>query len=134
MILSKKYHIFISHAWDYRSDYYSIEKWLKENDIEYSNYSVPKHDPLSVKSNKELKAALSERIRLSSGIIIITGMYTNYSEWIDYELEEAYRMGKAIIGIKPRGQERVPKKIQDYATDLVGWNSSSLINAIKKYC
>ena len=134
MITAKNYHIFISHAWDYKEDYYTIEAWLDENNIEYSNYSVPNHDPLDVDTNKALKEELSKRIRLSSGIVIIAGMYTNYSEWIDYELEEARRMAKPIIGIRPWGQERIPVKIQEYATTIVGWNSISLINAIKNYC
>ena len=40
-------------------------------------------------------------------------------------------MKKHIIGIKPWSQERIPKKIQDNCDQLVGWNSQSLISAIK---
>ena len=127
----KNYHLFVSHAWDYKAHYYTIEEWLKNNNITFSNYSVPKHAPLNVSTSKELKNALYERIRLSSGIIIIAGMYVAYSEWIDYELELAYNLNKPIIAIRPRGQERIPKKIQKYATTIVGWNSNSLIDAIK---
>ena len=130
----KNYHIFVSHAWDYKEQYYTIEQWLKENNISYSNYSVPEHAPLDVNTNRALKSALSERIRLSSGIIVIAGMYASYSKWIEYELDEAHRQNKLIIGIKPWGQQRIPQKIQSYAREIVGWNSASLINAIKKYC
>lgn len=58
-------------------------------------------------------------------------MYVAYSEWIDYEIDEAVRMGKYIIGVKPWGQERIPQKIQNNASVMVGWNSSSIVNAIK---
>lgn len=34
----------------------------------------------------------------------------------------------------PREQERIPKKLQEYKKTIVGWNSNSLIDAIKKYC
>ena len=60
-------------------------------------------------------------------------MYTLYSEWIDYEINEAIRMNKPIIAIKPWGNERVPLKIQNNATVLVGWNSASLISTIRNY-
>ena len=60
-------------------------------------------------------------------------MYTLYSEWIDYEINEAIRMNKPIIAIKPWGNERVPLKIQNNATVLVGWNSASLISTIRTY-
>ena len=60
-------------------------------------------------------------------------MYTLYSEWIDYEINESIRMNKPIIAIKPWGNERVPLKIQNNATVLVGWNSASLISTIRNY-
>lgn len=60
-------------------------------------------------------------------------MYTLYSEWIDYEINEAIRMNKPIIAIKPWGNERVPLKIQNNATVLVGWNSASLLSTIRNY-
>lgn len=60
-------------------------------------------------------------------------MYTLYSEWIDYEINEAIRMNKPIIAIKPWGNERVPLKIQNNATVLVGWNSANLISTIRNY-
>ena len=58
-------------------------------------------------------------------------MYAAHSDWIQYEVDEAVRMGTYIIGVKPWGQERVPKLISDNADVMVGWNSASLINAIK---
>lgn len=130
----KNYHLFVSHAWDYKEHYDTIEKWLENHNISFSNYSVPKDDPLDVSTNKELKNELYKRIRLSSGIIVIAGMYVAHSEWIDYELESAHTLKKPIIGIMPRGQERIPKKLQEYKKTIVGWNSNSLIDAIKKYC
>lgn len=130
----KNYHIFVSHAWDYKDHYYTIEKWLKNNNISFSNYSVPEHAPLNAPTSTALKNALDERIRLSSGIIVIAGMYVAYSEWINYELESAHNFEKPIIGIIPRGQKRIPKKLQEYKKTIVGWNSNSLIDAIKEYC
>lgn len=56
-----------------------------------------------------------------------------YSEWIDYEINEAIQMHKPIIAIKTWENERVPLKIQNNATVLVGWNSASLISTIRNY-
>lgn len=38
-------------------------------------------------------------------MIILAGMYAAHSEWIDYEISEAVRMGKFIIGVRPWGQK-----------------------------
>ena len=53
--------------------------------------------------------------------------------YIDYEIDEAIRFGKPIIGLRPWGQERVPSKILNNATVMVGWNRDSLISAIRQY-
>ena len=58
-------------------------------------------------------------------------MYASYSDWIDYEIDEAVRMNKTIIGIKPWGAERTPQKIQDSADTLVAWNRASVISAVR---
>ena len=76
---------------------------------------------------------LSQQIRGCNAVIVVAGMYTLYSEWINYEIDEALRMKKPIIGIKPWGNQRIPEKIQQNATVLVGWNSSSLISAVRNY-
>jgi hypothetical protein len=58
-------------------------------------------------------------------------MYAAHSDWIDHEIDEAVRMGKTIIGVKPWGQERIPQKIQDAASTMVSWQSASIISAVR---
>lgn len=128
-----EYHIFISHCWDYSSHYDKVVEWINSDDDlngNWSNYSVTVEKAIDTKRKKELKEKLTNRISLSNVVIILSGMYAAYSEWIDYEIDEAVRMGKYIIGVMPWGQERIPKKIQDNAT-MVHWQSSSVTTAIK---
>jgi len=94
---------------------------------------VPITNPLDVNSKKELKEKLKNRISNCSCIIVLSGMYVAYSEWIDYEIDTAKELGKPIIGVKPWGQERIPSKVQNDSTVLVGWNSSSVVNAVRDY-
>lgn len=133
-----EYHLFISHAWRYSNDYMTVVKWLNEAQDEgkltWKNYSVPYHDPLidpgTPVGKSTLQAMLKNQIRPASKIIVISGMYVAYSDWIDFEIDTAVDMNKYIIGLKPWGQERIPKKVQDNANIMVGWNKNSLINAI----
>ena len=132
------YHIFISHAWKYSDDYQTVVKWIDEAKAEgtlnWSNYSVPYHDPLVDPSNKvgksKLQKLLENQISPASKIIVISGMYAAHSDWIDFEIDTSVSKGKYIIGLKPWGQERIPVKIQNNADIMVGWNKSSVINAI----
>ena len=130
----RDYHILISHSWDYNDQYETVKKWLDEAKyFTWTNYSVPFTKPLDVNSKKELKDKIRTRISLCICIIILSGMYVDYSEWIDYEIDTAIELGKPIIGIKPWGQERIPKKVQDNANIIVGWNSASVVQAVRDY-
>ena len=125
------YNLFISHAWHRSEHYKKVVEWLDDSGITYRNYSVPQEDPLHSGNKTKLKEDLTAQIRPASCIIILSGMYAAHSEWIEYEIKEAVRMGKYIIGVRPWGQERVPLIVQNNADVMVGWNSSSIINAIK---
>ena len=130
----RNYHILISHSWDYSSHYETVKGWLNSAPyFTWTDYSVPLSKPLDVNGKNELKKKLRDRISLCSCIIILSGMYVSYSEWIDYEIDTAVALGKPIIGVKPWGQERIPQKVQDYADTMVGWNSTSIVNAVRDY-
>jgi hypothetical protein len=127
--------IFISHAWNYSNHYQTLVNWFNEEaNFIWSNCSVPTTDPLPDKTSAGLSRGMTRQISPSQVVIILAGMYSAHSEWIEYEIQEAKRMGKTIIAIKPWGQERVPQIVQNASIcEPVGWNRSSIINAIRRY-
>ena len=124
----------ISHAWKYDAEYYRIEKLLKDApNFSWKNYSVPQHDPLGTTTKKDLEEALRRHIRPTHVVVILSGMYVAYRDWIQKEIDIASEMGKPIIGIKPWGRERMPQAVQNAAKEIVGWNTSSVVSAIRKH-
>lgn len=129
----KTYNLFISHAWDYNSDYYNLEYLLSNYPyFSYKNYSVPQHDALNTKNNTELEEALNRQIAPTSVVLIIAGMYYNHRKWIQKEIEIAKAKGKPIIVIRPRGAVRMPAELISDDYIRVNWNSSSIVQAIKE--
>lgn len=130
----RDYHIFISHSWDYSEQYDKIIGFLDSaNNFSYSNYSVSTNNPLDFSTNKELRDKIKNRISNSSCVIILAGMYANYSDWINYEIDVAVELGKPIIGVEPWGQQRIPVKIYENADVMVGWNANSIVTAVRDY-
>ena len=124
--------LFISHSWSYDYHYNKVVEWFKEEpNFQWSNYSVPSHDACLERTNAGLRRCLTRQINPSQGIIILSGMYAAHSDWIDYEIDEALRLGKTIIGVRPWGQERTPQKVVDAADTMVNWQSSSIIDAVR---
>lgn len=130
----KTRNLFISHAWSYSSHYNTMVTWLNEEPrFTWKNYSVPSSDACPDKTIKGLKSCLTRQINLGQGIILLAGMWVNHSDWIAYEINEALRLGKTIIGVHPWGQEKTPVKVQDAADTMVNWNRSSVVSAIREW-
>jgi len=126
----RTYKVFISHAWDYSEDYYRLEKFLKAApNFDWTNLSVPEHDPIL--NSEQLTARLNDQMRPASVFLILCGMYVAHSDWIQYEINFARRIGRPIIGIRPWGSERIPEAVQKAATEIVGWNTDSIVSAIR---
>lgn len=127
--------IFISHAWAYSSHYWTVYNWFEQApNFFWKNCSVPSHDALPDKTSKGLSDAMTRQINPAQAVIILGGMYAAHSDWIDYEIKEAKRMKKVIIGVRPWAQIRVPVNVQEAAEEsgrMVGWNSASIIQAVR---
>lgn len=130
--------VFISHSWAYSSHYDTLAKWIFEDSwnlggvpISFGNTSVPRTDPIHNAPNEQsLKAAIYERIGLSNVVVIPTGMYANYSTWIQKEIDGAAHFGRRIVAVNPWAQEKKSSVVISAASELVGWNKQSVINAV----
>ena len=129
------YNIFISHSWSYSNQYQGLVRLLNNAAyFSYKNYSVPKDDPIHNASNTyALKKAIRNQMQYASCIIILTGVYSTYSKWINIEIELAKEMGKKIIAVQPWGASRTSDIVKKSADEIVAWNSSSIVSAIKGY-
>ena len=130
----KTYDVFISHAWNYHEDYRRMVKHLNDApNFTWRNYSVPQHDPLDANSTTKLTEALKRQVRPANIVLILSGMYAAHSEWIDFEVAFSIQINKPMVGIRPWGQQRVPKVVSDNVDTMVGWQTSSIVSAIRKH-
>ena len=106
----------------------------KDYYFSYKNYSVPQDDPIHNAPNQQLlKEAIKKQMQPASCVIILAGVYATYSKWINIEIELAKSMNKKIIAVQYWGAERTSIIVRDNADVIVGWNSSSIIRAIRRY-
>lgn len=129
------YNLFISHSWVYNHQYEGLVKLLDAAPyFSYKNYSVPKDDPIhNAPTNLALKTAIRRQMASTSCVLILAGVYSTYSKWINIEIELAKELGKRIIAIEPWASERTSSVVKDSADKIVGWNTNSIVNAIRGY-
>lgn len=126
------YKLFISHAWSYSQSYERTEEFLKEApNFIWTNFSVPKVDPIQTQGGVSLEEQLRRQIRPVQCVIIIAGMYVAHSAWIQFEIDFARELQKPILGIVPWGAERTPVAVSSAANLMVNWNSASIVSGIR---
>ena len=131
----KTYHIFISHSWSYGDQYKNLVHLLKQASyFNYNNFSIPEDDPVHTQSDILLSKAIQGKMQSCGIVLVLAGVYANYSKWIDKEIkiaQSAFSSPKPILAIEPYGSERTSQKVKNSANRIVGWNTNSIVSAIK---
>ena len=127
------YNLFISHSWTYADQYNKLVNLLRSDPyFAFKNYSVPKDDPIHRANNtSQLRAAIKTQMQYASCVLILAGVYSTYSKWINEEISIAQELGKKIIAVKPWDATRVSLPVTQAADDIVNWNTSSIVRAIR---
>ncbi len=93
------YRIFISHSWTYGDAYEKLTRMLQEHNLDYTDYSVPKSDPIHTRgTDAELYTAIRNKIMLCNVVLIMAGKYSTFSKWIKKEvLISKYDFNKPLL-------------------------------------
>ena len=131
--MSKTYRLFISHSWSYDKNYKRVVELLEEQGLNFYDHSVPKDDPIHTNgTDKQLHDAIEAKMKGTSCILILAGVYASYSKWIKKEIDIAKSYGKKIIAIELWDSGRTSKVVKDSADRIVKWQGKSIADAIKE--
>ncbi len=132
----KHYNIFISHSWAYGDAYDKLIKMLDADPrFNYKDYSVPKDDPIhNAPNSSALSQAIQNQMRFCDVIIILAGVYSTYSDWINKEiaLAKGFTTPKPILAIEPWASEKTSTVVKNNANKIVKWNTSSIVDGIRE--
>lgn len=132
--MAKTYSVFISHSWDHVDDLKNLRNLLENRGyfhVEFEEASP--EEPINSENSAYIRRRLKEKISNSDIVLGIAGMYASYSDWMKWELDTAIEKGVPIIGVIPRGQERVSSVVSSRAKEVVRWNTESIVEAIRKW-
>ena len=77
---------------------------------------------------KQWKEKVKERISQTSAIIVGIGENTHNSNAVNWEIEEAHRQGKKVIGVKLNKNRNyiIPKALIDHGDKIISWNAKEI--------
>jgi len=123
--------VFVSH---YHEDEDGIKrmKELLGDDYSIRNYSVTSDKYNNAENKEYIKSLLRPLINQAGTFICLIGPNTHDSEWVNWEVEQALKQGKRIIGVYLWGAKDsdIPPALEDAADAMVGWNHDTILDAI----
>ena len=131
MAQSNENHMFVSHYHEDENHINGLKELLGTN-YQFKNSSVTS-DKFNRANNPDyIKTMLRSRISWAKTCVCFISPKTHDSEWVDYEIRNAARQGKRIVGIFVRGAKDsdIPPALEEFADAIVGWNKDSIIEAL----
>lgn len=131
-------HVFISHRFVDDDSVARLTDMLSRGgwDIRNSSIRVKKANQQRLDSgrvaDRTLERVLRRKITWAQTVIVVVGTSTHSSRWVQYEIEQAHKQGKTIVGVYARGctDAQLPEALERYATSIVAWNTDAIMSAV----
>ena len=96
--------------------------------FEFRDYSVK--EPFE----RGWKDEVSNLIGLSSSVIVAIGQHTHKSKAVNWEIDEAYKQGKNVIGLLLQRSKRhkIPPAM-DRDDDIIYWNTDEIADILEDF-
>lgn len=125
--------VFISHIHEDDEGLGDLKDLVAKHGLEVRDSSVTSEKPNAAKDPDYIKQnILAPQIEWASTLVVYVSQDTKDSEWVNWEIEYAHKLGKRIVGVWERGDNEceVPEALDQYGDALVGWNGESIVDAI----
>lgn len=96
--------------------------------FEFRDYSVK--EPFEEK----WKTRVKEKIEQTSAVVVMIGPDTVNSKAVDWEIREAHRQNKKVIGVRIHKNENhpVPAAIQEHGDQVINWDTKKLATLLNR--
>ena len=132
--MAKEYKIFISHSWQHTDTLEALRNLLNARGYFSANYEESTKDkPINSDDESYVKRQLAQKIGGSDVILALAGVYASHSSWMQWELDKAIELGIPVIGVIPRGQDRISTEVSSRSVVDINWNTESIVSAIRKH-
>lgn len=137
--MSQTNNVFISHHHKDDKHVDSLTSLLGENGCNIRNSSIrakpANQDRLDkgLVKDSTIRRLLKMKMSWAGTVIVLVGKETHKRPWVNWEIEEAHRQGKKIVGVYEEGLKdkvELPDALKNFGTSQVDWNPEKIIGAI----
>jgi hypothetical protein len=125
--------VFISHIHEDDDGVSRLKSLLADHGCDARDSSINSSNPNNAKNHDYIKSdILAPQIAWAGTLIVLVTPGTKSSEWVNWEIEYAFKLGKRIVGVWDNGDMGcdVPEALDKYANAVVPWRGEQVTDAI----
>jgi hypothetical protein len=135
---NKRRHVFISHHHADDVEVTNLTSLLANNGYDIRNSSIrakPSNQrrlEQGLVKEETIRRLLRMKISWAGSVVVLIGKETHTRPWVNWEIEQANKQGKRVVGVYVQGGKEAdkPAALEKYASAIVGWNTDSIMAAI----
>lgn len=121
------------HGWHRDEDYSRLFEYLESADnFFYRAVSDPDaHSPQGdgVAARRSL---ISEALKNAECVVCTAASWEHFNDWARYTVDTARMLDLPVIVIEHFGPKNLDVRLKGYAAETVGWDSRSIVDAIRR--
>lgn len=129
-----KENIFISHVHEDDDLLPKLKELIWKAGMEVRDGSINSDKPNAASDENYIKnSILAPRIQWASTLVVLITKDTAQSEWVNWEIKYAVKLGKNVIGVFARGAKDadIPEELRKLGdAAVVGWQGERVVDAI----
>ena len=125
--------IFISHVHEDDHRLQPLKDLLDKNGCAARDSSINSTNPNNANNPDYIKREiLAPRIEWAGTVVVLITPDTKDSDWVNWEIEYAHKLGKRVVGIWDHGENgcEVPEALDQYENAIIPWRADQIIDAI----
>ena len=132
------YNVFISHNWNNSEHIHKITEQMDrisdlDPQFEYVNQGEFGKTSFESFSEEDLRITYREQIENSDIVLLLTDLYDEAKEWMDYAIECARELDVPVLAIRSFNNKEVPPELSENANEVVFYYTEEVMKVIKKY-
>jgi hypothetical protein len=125
--------VFVSHVHEDDNGLADLKNLIGKGGLTVRDSSINSSNPNNAKDPDYIRSQiLAPQIQWASTLVVYITPKTKDSEWVNWEIEYAEKLGKRIVGVYAHGASEcdIPEALEKYADDVRGWQSDGVVDAI----
>ncbi|MBC6720513.1 TIR domain-containing protein [Treponema sp. Marseille-Q4130] len=131
--MANKKNIFVAHCGEHEELISDFKSMMEKEGFSFKDSSLTSERPNNAHDENYIKySIIKPKMEWAGTVVVLIGKETSKSDWVNWEIEEAIKLGKQVIGVhvsKDYNYE-IPEGLKDFADSIVPWNGNDIKKAL----